>query len=189
MLYLYNSKIYKLKTDQEILTALSKNDSRAYEKLYAAYFSMAKYFVIKNSGNFEEAQDVFQDAIIVLFEKTKSSDFKLTCTLKTYIYSIVRNLWLKVLSKKKVKVSITDYEKYYQIPIEDEEIVEDENKSNSVQEAIKQLGEKCRQILTSFYFEQKKMNVIAEELGYTNAANAKNQKYKCMQQLKKLVNK
>lgn len=183
---LLNFKPKLLKTDQEILIALSKNDSRAYEKLYASYFAMAKYFIIKNSGNFEEAQDVFQDAIIVLFEKTKSSDFKLSCTLKTYIYSIVRNLWLKVLSKKKIKVSITDYEKYYQIPITEEHI-EDENQINKVTEAIKQLGEKCRQILTSFYFEKKKMTEIADELGYTNAENAKNQKYKCMQQLKKLV--
>lgn len=167
---------------------MSKNDSKAYEKLYAEYFAMAKFFVIKNSGNFEEAQDVFQDAIIVLYEKTKKADFKLTCALKTYIYSIVRNLWLKALSKRQKRVDVVDFEKFYTIEIEDEKNSLDDKRLNKIAEGMKQLGEKCRKILTGFYFEQKKMTVIAEELGYTNAANAKNQKYKCMQQLKKLVN-
>lgn len=168
------------------MIALSENDSRAYKKLYAEYFAMAKYFVLKNSGNFEEAQDVFQDAVIVLYEKTKSPGFSLTCTLKTYLYSIVRNLWLKALSKRKIKVSITDYEKYYNIAIA-EEHVEDENKISKVNAALEKLGEKCRQLLISYYFEKKRMQRIAEEMGYEKAVNAKSQKYKCMQQLKKLV--
>ncbi len=147
---------------------------------------MAKYFILKNSGNFEEAQDVFQDAIIVLYEKTKNPNFKLTCTIKTYIYSIVRNLWLKILVKKKRQAIVTDFEKFYKIEIEDYD-TEKDTKIEKVLEAIKTLGEKCKKILTSFYFEKKKMEIIAEELGYTNAKNAKNQKYKCMKQLKIMV--
>lgn len=147
---------------------------------------MAKFFILKNNGDIDEAKDVFQDAIIVLYQKTKNPDFKLTCTIKTYLYSIVRNLWLKVLAKKKKTLSITDFEQYYKV-----EIVKDKSDENQkidkILLAIKQLGEKCRLILTSFYFEKKKMDVIAEELGYTNAKNAKNQKYKCMQQVKKIV--
>lgn len=149
---------------------------------------MAKFFIIKNSGNFQEAQDTFQDAVIVLYEKTKNSDFKLTCTLKTYIYSIVRNLWLKALSKRQKRVDVIDFEKFYTLEIEEDDTKKEDKQIDKITEAIKSLGEKCRKILTSFYFEQKKMTQIAEELGYTNADNAKNQKYKCMQQLKKLVN-
>lgn len=165
---------------------LSTKDNQAFEILYVEYFNMAKYFIIKNNGNISEAKDVFQDAIIVLFEKTKNPNFNITCTLKTYIYSIVRNLWLKVLSKKKKTVSLTDFEKYYKIEIEGYDFEKD-IKINKVLEAIKKLGDKCKKILTGFYFEKKKMDLIAEELGYTNANNAKNQKYKCMQQLKKIV--
>jgi len=165
---------------------LSKNDNKAFEILYVEYFNMAKYFIVKNNGTLDEAKDVFQDAIIVLFEKTKNPNFIITCTLKTYLYSIVRNLWLKVLSKKKKNVSLTDFEKYYKIEIEEYD-TEKDNKIDKVLDAIKLLGEKCKKILTSFYFEKKKMSLIAEELGYTNANNAKNQKYKCMQQLKKMV--
>ena len=165
---------------------LANGNNKAFEILYVEYFNMAKYFIVKNNGSLDEAKDVFQDSLIILFEKTKNPSFKLTCTLKTYIYSIVRNLWLKVLAKKKKNVSITDFEKYYKIEIE-EYNTEKDNKIDKILEAIKLLGEKCKKILTSFYFEKKKMNVIAIELGYTNAENAKNQKYKCMQQLKKLV--
>ena len=180
------NKFINLKTEVEILKALSINDTKVYELLYAEYFNMAKFFILKNNGDIDEAKDVFQDAIIVLYQKTKNPDFKLTCTIKTYLYSIVRNLWLKVLAKKKKTLSITDFEQYYKV-----EIVKDKSDENQkidkILLAIKQLGEKCRLILTSFYFEKKKMDVIAEELGYTNAKNAKNQKYKCMQQVKKIV--
>ena len=154
--------------------------------MYRDYFAMSKYFIIKNSGSEAEAQDVFQDAIIALYEKTKDPQFKLSCTLKTYIYSIVRNLWLKALAKKKKTVSLTDFEQYYKVEIA-EDHSEKDTKIDLILESIKLLGDQCKKILVSFYFEKKKMTLIAEELGYTNAENAKNQKYKCMQQLKKMI--
>jgi hypothetical protein len=51
---------------------------------------------------------------------------------------------------------------------------------------MQNLGEPCKSLLESYYLQKKSMVAIAEEFGYTNADNAKNQKYKCLMRLKKL---
>jgi hypothetical protein len=48
------------------------------------------------------------------------------------------------------------------------------------------LGEPCRSLIDAFYLQKKSMTDIASFFGYTNADNAKNQKYKCLMRLKKL---
>ncbi|MGB1247327.1 MAG: RNA polymerase sigma factor [Chitinophagales bacterium] len=172
--------------DIELLQKLKTNHQPSFQKLYKDYFTMAHYFVMNNSGTLPEAKDTFQDAIIVLFEKIQVDDFILQCTLKTFIYAIVRNLWLKKLRTKKKSIKIEDFEQY--VPVETD--LYDKQKDEQIDlvaQNMKKLGEKCQQLLTGFYFYKKKMQVLAEELGYTNAANAKNQKYKCLQKLKVLV--
>jgi hypothetical protein len=52
--------------------------------------------------------------------------------------------------------------------------------------ALKKIGEPCKSLLEAFYMEKKSMPEIASAFGYTNADNAKTQKYKCLVRLKKL---
>ena len=53
-------------------------------------------------------------------------------------------------------------------------------------EALGKIGEPCKSLLEAFYIQKKSMPEIAESFGYTNADNAKTQKYKCLMRLKKL---
>lgn len=173
--------------DLDLLHKIAKAESTSFEYLYKEYYKMAEFFVLKNSGNKADAQDVFQDALVVFYEKTLDESFQLNCQIKTFIYSIVRNLWLKKLRDNKIKTSVNDFEKFVNIT---DEIDEEENESQlkNVELALQQLGEKCREIIIQFYYYKTKMEVIAQQLEYTNAQTAKAQKYKCMQQLKKLLN-
>jgi hypothetical protein len=41
-------------------------------------------------------------------------------------------------------------------------------------------------LLEAYYLKKQNMQVIAASFGYTNADNAKNQKYKCLLRLKKI---
>lgn len=177
--------------DISIIEKLRTGNRHAFEMLYKEHFNMVYYFVLKNNGNKEDAKDIFQETIIILFEKTKHKDFSLSCTVKTFIYSIARNLWLKKLRNKSKQVHIADFEQYIKVDInehfEEKEEDDDDEKINLIMEKIKLLGEKCKALLTGFYFYKKSMQLLATELDYTNAANAKNQKYKCLKQLQKLV--
>lgn len=174
-------------TDKALILLLSKGDRQAFALLYKKYYKMVEYFILKNSGNKADAQDVFQDALVVFYEKTLSSSFQLTSTIKTFLYAIARNIWLKKIRDQKLQLATKDFEQV--IALEENNTVEvQEAKFIQIENALTQLGVKCREIIVKFYFYKKKMTEIAEELAYTNADNVKNQKYKCMQQLKKLVN-
>lgn len=174
--------------DINVIEKLRAGNRYLFETLYKEHFNMVYYFVLKNSGNKEEAKDIFQETIIILFEKSKDKEFSLSCTLKTFIYSIARNLWLKKLRNKNKQVPVADFEQYVEIEVNEPiEEADTDEKINLVMEKIKLLSEKCKALLTGFYFYKKSMQLLATELDYTNAANAKNQKYKCLKQLQKLV--
>ncbi|MBS1747531.1 MAG: sigma-70 family RNA polymerase sigma factor [Bacteroidetes bacterium] len=172
--------------EQLLLKALAKNDSKAAEIIYKNNFNMVLAFVLNNNGSYDEARDIFQEAMITLYQKAKTESFVLTSQLKTYIYSICRRLWLKRLQQLGRTASGIEY--YDSIAVEDDiEIHERRNVELGIMDrALNSLGEPCKSLLESFYIEKKSMDDIAALFGYTNADNAKNQKYKCLMRLKKL---
>lgn len=173
--------------EKDLLKGLAANDRNSIETIYRENFAAIKGFIIKNNGYPDDARDIFQEAMIVLFEKSKTSSFTLSCQLQTYLYSICRRLWLKKLQKQnRFNPSIETIEEI--VPVEDE--IDLHEKKNSdfmlMEDALKKIGEPCKSLLEAFYIDKKSMPEIAESFGYTNADNAKTQKYKCLVRLKKL---
>ena len=78
--------------EQQLLTGLAKNDARAIENIYKSNFSTIQAFILNNNGSYDDARDIFQEAMIVLYENAKNESFVLTCQIKTYLYSICRRL-------------------------------------------------------------------------------------------------
>lgn len=170
--------------DAILLLGLRNQVNASYHFLYKNYFSMIKDFVTNNNGTYDEAKDVFQECIISLSEKLYKSEIILTCSLKTYFFSMCKFNWLNKLRDKK---------KYSTVNFDDFDIIEDV-KNDSFEEIkfeklnlVNELGEKCQEILKQFYYQKLSMQIIAENLKYTNAENVKVQKYKCIEQLKKKI--
>jgi RNA polymerase sigma factor (sigma-70 family) len=173
--------------DNEIVAGILNGNEAAYRQLYTDHFNMVRYLVLKNSGSEDDANDVFQDALIVLFEKVKKGNFELTAALKTYVYSISRNVWFKRLRAAKGNdARIEDYENHISIE-EEEESDLTEKQSVILKTCMEALGDPCKTLLTEFYFVKKSMKEIGEMLGYTSADHAKAQKYKCLKRLKKMA--
>lgn len=148
---------------------------------------MIMSMVCSNSGTEQEARDIYQDAVIAFYEKVQQPDFVLTCKIKTYLYAVSRRLWLKQLSEKKRYLGkIEENEKFLEIEEEMISIAKREEEFEKMAKALELLGEPCRSILEDFYFNDQSMENIRDKFGYTNTDNAKNQKYKCLQRLKKL---
>jgi RNA polymerase sigma factor (sigma-70 family) len=184
------NKRLRVKTDPReiaLLEGLAKNDRQAIETIYKQHYNMVQSLIINNNGSVDDARDIFQEAMIVLYEKAKSGSFELNCLLKTYLYSVCRRLWLKKLQQQqKIVPDINGLEEM--IPVE-EEIDQHGQRSSAYQmmeKAMMNLGEPCRSLIDAFYLQKKSMTDIASFFGYTNADNAKNQKYKCLMRLKKL---
>ena len=173
--------------EQTLLKGLANNDAEAVEAIYKSNFSLVQSFVLNNNGSYDDARDIFQEAMIVLYENAKSDSFVLTCKITTYVYSVCRRLWLKRLQQlNRFSTKVENLEEI--VPVEDDlEIHEKRNEDFLIMEkAMGNLGEPCKSLLEAYYLQKKDMTEIAELFGYTNADNAKNQKYKCLVRLKKL---
>ena len=178
-------KIY----DQEkaLLEGLAANEANAIETIYRENYATIQAYIVKNNGNADDARDIFQEAMIVLFEKAKSSSFVLSCQIKTYLYSVSRRLWLKKLQKQNRYYPSIDFLEET-VAVEDEVEVHEKRNDNFLlmENAMQKIGEPCKSLLEAFYIEKKSMPEIADYFGYTNADNAKTQKYKCLVRLKKI---
>jgi len=173
--------------DLRAIEGIALGNATALESLYKDYFPMVLNMVVQNSGTEEEAKDIFQEAVIVLYDRIRQGNFELSSRLKTYIYSICRRLWLKQLgSQGRAFHDVSDYEEV--IPVEDDLAKHREKdwQLSMMERALDKLGEPCRTIIRDFYILNLSMQEICEKFGYTNADNAKTQKYKCLQRLKKL---
>ncbi|MGE5519805.1 MAG: RNA polymerase sigma factor [Candidatus Dadabacteria bacterium] len=172
--------------EKSLLEGLARNDKKAVESIYKENFNMVQALVINNNGSTEDAKDIFQETMIVLFEKAQSSSFELNCKLKTFIYSVSRRLWLKKLMHQNRYNLSENHEDL--VSVDDE--VEEHEKRNleflMMEKAMNSLGEPCKSLLEAFYLEKKNMQDIAASFGYTNSENAKTQKYKCLMRLKRL---
>ena len=148
---------------------------------------MVLQFILNNNGDEDDAKDVFQEAIIVLYNKIKTGNFELSSKLKTYLYSVSRRIWLKKLAQQSKKTNnIADFEDVLAI---EEDLEQHELKDLQfvqMKTALDSLGEPCKTIIHDFYIQGLSMQDICEKFGYTNTDNAKTQKYKCLQRLKKL---
>ncbi len=176
-----------IEQDQSLLKGLAENDKNSIETIYRLNYSMIQTFVLNNNGSVDDARDIFQEAMVVLYEKSRATTFSLSCQIKTYVYSICRRLWLKRLQQlSKFSTQVESLEDTVTV---DEEIEEHEKINNDfiiMEHALGKIGEPCKSLLDAYYLQKKNMVEIAGEFGYTNADNAKTQKYKCLIRLKKL---
>jgi RNA polymerase sigma factor (sigma-70 family) len=174
-------------TDEAIVEGIRHNDDKALACLYKLHYPMISHFILNNSGTDDEAKDIYQEGVIVFYEKIKDNSLELTCQIKTYLYSVCRRLWLKRLAEKGRYASrIEDSESYLSLQEEVPVHEENERQFGVMAEALSQLGEPCRTLLEDYYIRDQNMQEITEKFGYTNTDTAKNQKYKCLQRLKKL---
>ncbi len=173
--------------DKHLLEGLALNDREVIEAIYRDNYPMIQALILNNSGNSDEARDIFQEAMIVVYEKAVSDDFELHCQLKTYIYSVCRRLWLKRLQQLQRYGNLIENVEETIAVDEDLELHDKHNTDFQIMEtAMNKIGEPCKSLLDAYYLQKKNMQEIALEFGYTNADNAKTQKYKCLVRLKKL---
>jgi RNA polymerase sigma factor (sigma-70 family) len=173
--------------DNEIILGILNGSKDSLNRLYKVYFPMALQLVLRNNGNEDDAKDIFQEAVIVLYNKVKGGNFELSSKLNTFLYSVCRRLWLKRLNQQSRNAgNINDFEEVLQVEDDLVSYEEQDLKFKQMDAALQLLGEPCKTIIEDFYMNNRTMQDICDKFGYTNTDNAKTQKYKCLQRLKKL---
>ena len=191
-------------TDQELILKI-KEDSEALGIVYKKCKSSALQFLKKiNYQSYDriDIEDIFQDAIIILYEKIRSNDFVLTSSLQTYLNSVCRFQLLNKLEKNNAvefydnnendDVESEDSMRFNPLITDSLEEFEDstEQQYNAIEKALERMkaaGGHCYELLTLFWYHRKSMTELTEIFGYTNSNNTKNQKAKCQKRLEKIT--
>lgn len=180
-------------TEQQLLAALAAGERSATERIYQQNYHIINGWLIKNGGTAADAADLFQEAMVILFGKAEDANFRLTCSIGTYLFAISKHLWYKKLQRQNrepdfLRGNAGPEDDDFGVAYEDDISAHRERETHYEQlnSALEQIGEPCRSLLQAFYHNDKSMQEIAADFGYTNPDNAKTQKYKCLARLRKI---
>ena len=184
-------ELIKSFTDVELVTGLQTGNKmdEAIKTIYRDYFESLSWFVINNSGNEQDAEDVFQEVVVNFIDMVKKGKFRGESSIKTILFSMNRFTWLNELKRRGRSA---ERELKYERELDNTEtdvshlMVEKEVKNN-VMKLVESLGEICKKILLKFYYENLPMKEILESLDYESEQVVRNKKYKCLKQLEKMI--
>ncbi len=185
-------------SDLDILMAFAEGNAQATQLLYKQYAPIITKWIITNGGDEDQAKDIIQDAMIVLYQKAKDITFCLSCAIGTYLFAICKRLWYKKFQKKQYlleqQTDFQDEQNNLEENTANEEkditaFLEQEKNYELLNKALDTLGAPCSEMLKFFYIHKLSMNEIAEKMGYANTETTKVQKYKCLNRLKKIYTK
>lgn len=175
-------------TDEAILDGLKKRDSGIIRHVYKEFYPTIKFLITTNSGAETDAEDVFQDALVVLFKKIAKEDLILTSSFKTFLYSICRNLWLQRLDRRVFSNEFLDMEDLNELQdnLYIEQPEEEHEKYRLFQQHFLKLSEDCQKILHLF-LGKTSLKEIAEIMGFKTEKYAKTRKFMCKEKLKNSI--
>lgn len=165
------------------------NPDEAIRYLYRTQYSMTAAYIKQNSGTDEDAEDIFQEVVMVFIEVLKKNKFRAESSISTFLYSLTRNIWLNELKKRgRAKLRDAVFEKGKETTEMDVGylMINRELKFQLMQ-LVDKLGETCKKILLAFYFENQAMREILQNLDYENEQVVRNKKYKCLKQLEQMM--
>ena len=173
-------------TDPTIITLIRAGENdKALDALYR-FFPPVRKMIRNYGGSRQDAEDIFQEALIVFCKKVRGTDLVLTAKLTTYLFSICRYLWKDELKKRRHFKSnaVIDDDPFPDEAVNISAAVEDEREAKLAELVLDELGGRCRDLLLLFYTAGMKMKDIAVKMGYSSENTAKNQKYKCLETAK-----
>jgi len=151
--------------------------------LYKKAFPAVAKYVNKMGGSFDEAKDVFQDALVIYYEKLVANSILLQTNEQAYLLGIAKHLWAR---KFREDMHCTPLD----TNLEDEGFVEQDDMQPSAGKLMHYLetaGQKCMEILKAFYYDNLSVNQIAGLFGYSGVRSATVQKYKCMEKVRETI--
>ncbi|MEX0811673.1 MAG: sigma-70 family RNA polymerase sigma factor [Chitinophagales bacterium] len=168
------------------LIDLKTENNFAFGKLYQKNFHKISKFVVNNSGNKADTEDLFQDAMMVLVEKLRKDNFQLTASINTYVFAICKNLWFKKLRDRKFDLSIDEIQSTEFLSTVSDAIEKEKTYTDKLKEYLLNATDHCNKLIHDIFFKNKAIEQIQKEYGYTTRHNAQNQKHKCVEQLRRI---
>ena len=178
--------VLMIKTEQDYINALLQGDMKGLDLIYSKFLPSVTRFIMTKGGNAEDAQDIFQDALLILFEKTRKGDFQIEKKFYSYLMVICRNLWGNRLQRKSFReVTLPEQVK---LKADDDilSLILKEEEEKLFWSAFEKLGKDCQKILKLF-FQKVKMEKIKEVMGFGSVGYTKKRKHQCKGKLVEFV--
>jgi RNA polymerase sigma factor (sigma-70 family) len=178
-------------TESGLIQALRSDaiPDEAIRYLYRTHFKLTAAYIKQNSGTPEDAEDIFQEVVLVFIEILKKDKFRRESSVSTFLYALTRNIWLNELNKRgKSRIRDEKFEKGKETTDMDvSHLIVNREMKAQLMELVDRLGETCKKILMAFYFENSTMREILNNLNYENEQVVRNKKYKCLKQLEQMI--
>jgi len=147
--------------------------------LYECAFPQVATFIFKNGGTLEEARDVFQDSLLIYYEKTISQQLPELSNQKAYLLGIAKNLWYRKTGRSPICQDLTEPTDYA-----DQDALHCQNDPTDLLAFLEVAGQKCLEMLKSFYYERSSLQALAQSFGFASVRSATVQKYKCLEKVR-----
>jgi len=185
-------EVFRNYSDTELIHIL-KDDRQidaGIKFIYREYYSLLEYYVTNNKGSKEDAADIIQETIVAFIEIVQQNKFRGDASVKSFLYSIGRNIWLSELRKRNSADNRNRIFEKAKDTTEQETVQHLIHREyyNAIQQLFERLGEKCKLLLMLVYYEDLSMKDIVEKMpDYQNEQVLRNKKYKCMKQLEQMI--
>ncbi len=174
-------------TDQEILVCIRRKEVEQPVKELYKYLPMIQGMLMKYGAPEILVPEIFNDSLVLLLEKTQDPSFQLTSKFSTYLTGICLNHWRnesrKIASRNQVDLDVEIAQTYAFVEYDSDK----EEKLRLLDTVLEKIQDRCKTLLRLFYFENKRMAEIANEMGFSSEKSAKSQKYKCMEKAHELA--
>ncbi|MFP4090728.1 MAG: RNA polymerase sigma factor [Cyclobacteriaceae bacterium] len=174
-------------TDAELIADIQsgQHTDRALRFIYREYYHMLESLVLQNSGSEADAEDVMQEVLIVFVEMVRKQKYEGRASVKSFLYTLTRNMWISELRKKgsanrRHEVYESEKESF---EADISEYLAHKEGQQIVERLFEELGKKCQQILTLFYYEEMPMKEVLQHTDFDNEQVLRNKKYKCLKSL------
>jgi RNA polymerase sigma factor (sigma-70 family) len=155
--------------DQIYIDGLANNNSAIIQSIYKKFAPKVVSYIKNNSGDEDQARDVVQEIMILLFNQAKANKLQLTCPFDAYFFLLCKRRWLNELKKSSNK-GVTIDEERTSIDESTEEMVTETEVFDEKQQLFdlmfQKLGDKCQELL-KLSFTIKSMEEVAEKLNVT----------------------
>lgn len=176
-------------TDKKILDGIRHgNDDKALSQLYDKPLKKIRQYVLKNNGNLDDANDIFQDAVIILFKQVHSNKYDENHDITGFLYSVARNLWISKVKREK-RIVLKEMGEESNLSDHNNSLADliGREKSEALRKVFEQLNENCRKLLHYAIYEKLSMKEISVKMGFSNENVAKSNHYRCKSYLAALV--
>jgi RNA polymerase sigma factor (sigma-70 family) len=180
--------IKELYSDEAIISGIEAQNMLILKYIYKKFFQPVRFMVTSNSGRQMDAEDIFQDALLIIYQKISSGKLNLTSAFSTYLYSICKNIWLQKLNKKGLRIEYKD-SMDFDLPEDSHNLdllIEDNEKFNLFQQHFRKLSEDDQKVMKLF-LKKVPLAEIALIMGYKSYEYAKVRKYIIKEKLKNAI--